>query len=577
MINKKSFSTVALLLVVMNTPAVLSAKDHSTCYSVQLLSSKEKIPFSKHFPEGSRVMHIGGVYTVRNGCYESVKALKKDFIKLSKGFTKRAVIVSTYRFRFLNKEQSKKTTVSTKKDLVIHCPGEGCKQNQEQNVWESVSLASAQKIATQKVPKVAPLMLVSSDKKVLKKEPVATVEAKQQPVAPDMLRFYFNPFISANEGQQPIGKSRLRGNTEKLTVGLQYKHFFNPNWFFYTDARVIPYRSQHNSNTKTGLKFDLKEFYLKSDALWDNQANFLLGRKILKDQRSWYYNTSLDTLGVFNKHDLLLYELYAGTRLNSNIIIDGDTSSKYDLKDTKFLIAHMSYEYLIANTVELFGLYENSATVEDRDLKWIGFRAQGKVPTMNQNLFYWLDLAHVDGKITENNVRGDVSGVGVDVGAEYNFDNLADALAIGYAYGSGGSNMYRESHLTNNRSDYLSKHLYFRYYGSFFDPELSNIKIASLYYSHSMKTNGQTAIVALHNYQQVEASSSQYIASNYTVNPNGNSKNLGNELDLIWGAYYQYSYDWRFVLSYFLGGSAYDNVASQKDGIYGQFNFRYYW
>lgn len=561
----------------------LFAKNPDTCYSVQLLSSKKIIPYSKKFPQGSQLMHIGGVYTIRNGCYETVKTLKKDFAELTKGFPN-ALIVSTYRYRFHKKQQTtlkrkNQNKLPIKKEKkkksslnFIPCIRPECKQNRTIYPWENLNRIEVVNLLPQtKIETIIPSTKNTYDKNKIQKD---TNESK----IPDFYRFYINPYLSAYSGQTAINGEKLYLNTEKLALGFQYLHFFNNLWYFYTDMRIIPYRAQNNSRTKSNISFDIKEFYLQSNQLWNNQANFLLGRKILKDRRSWYYHSALDTIGIFNKHDLLLYEFYAGTRLNSNIIIDGTTSSKYDLKDTKFLIAHISYEYFIANKIELFGLYEESATQDHRKLHWIGLRTNGKLKNNTiQNISYWFDIAKVSGTIQNTTVKQKLNGTGIELGGAYHFKNIQDTIALSYAYGSGGSNLYEQSHLTNNRSDFLSKHLFIRYYGSFFDPELSNIHIKSLYYSHILDNPEYTFMMALHNYKQDTASSSQYTATSYTVHPNGLSTDLGNELDCILGAYFKDQYDWRFVLAYFMGGSAYNNVASNKDGFYGQINFRYYW
>jgi hypothetical protein len=392
-----------------------------------------------------------------------------------------------------------------------------------------------------------------------------------------MLLFYINPYFSLYSGQTRVGGERLYKDTEKLSLGFKYLHYFDLYWYFYTDMRVIPYRTAGNSGENSGVSFDVNEFYLISDRLYSNQLNFLIGRKILKDSRSWYYNDSLDTIGVFNKHDLLLYSLYFGTRLDSNIITDGSNSSKYDLRGTDFFIAHLEYEYFVGNKVGLFGLYEHSSDVLSRKLAWLGFRAEGDFKSKIPNFTYWFDVAKVSGSTEENSIYRSIDGMGLDIGVKYDFENQKDSISLSFAYGSGGNHLYLQPHLTNNRSDYLAKNLNFRYYGSFFNPELSNIKISSFYYIHKFENSDYTALLALHNYQQVEASSKQYIATNYTVNPNGNSLDLGSEIDFVFGAYFQKQYSWHLELAYFLGGDAFDDVASKKDGVYGNISFRYYW
>lgn len=599
-INKRIF-LISLFALFITTDTLFAKKQEpASCYSVQLISSRKPIQYSSRFPDGSKIMHIGRNYTVRNGCYDTVKELKKDFSKLSKGFPK-AVIVSTYRFRFQDKaeikterkQQKKKIAQKskrvnktkklqkqkklTKNENLTHCRHLGCQKEKLSYPWEYASQQSAKKMV--KLPQDVILPTVPADTSKPKATQSIKTEQKQESFNPDIYRFYINPFASIYEGQTPIGGSKLYSRTLKLALGMQYWHFFDKTWHFFTDFRIIPYYVDKNSFTKSDIRFDVKEFYLMSNGTFDNQANFLLGRKLLKDKRSWYYNTSLDTVGIFNKHDLLTYEIYGGTRLNSNVIIDGTSANKHDLKDIKFFIAHGSYEYYMQNKVELFALYEDTATAEDRKLGWIGFRAEGYLPRILPSFHYWIDLARVDGTSNQETIGASVKGDALDIGAEYSFNQLKDKVTLSFARGSGGeNNNYTQPYLTNNRSDYLSRHLSFRYYGSFLDPELSNMNISSLFYSRKLDfTTETTAIIALHNYKQVVASNRYYSATNYTVTPNGQSDDLGNEIDFIVGQYLQGQYDWRFVLAYFLGGTAFDGVASDKDGLYGQFNFRYYW
>jgi hypothetical protein len=460
---------------------------------------------------------------------------------------------------------------------LTYCRTLECRNNIPYYPWEEVTIKNTQENVQQDLKKITIPTFGNLNNLSLTNQYPEQNSIKEQ--TKNIYRFYINPFVSLYSGQKPIDDVRLYSYTVKLDIGVQYWHFYNNYWHFFTDIRLIPYYTDRNSFQKSSLRFDVKELYWISNGTFDNQINFLIGRKLLKDKRSWYYHTSLDTLGIFNKHDLLTYELYAGTRLNSNIIIDGTSTNQHDLKNIKFLIAHGSYEYYKNNSIQLFSLYEDSSTIQNRKLTWVGFRSEGTLPTVDASLNYWLDIAHVNGDETPDDVKESVNGIGLDLGVKYNFTNLKDSVALSFAHGSGGDNKsYTQPSLTNNRSDYLSKHISFRYYGSFLNPELSNINISSLYFTHKLAYNRDTtAIIALHNYKQDVASTTQYSATNYTVSPNGVDKDLGNELDFIVGQYAQGKYDWRFVLSYFLGGDAFNGVASDKDGIYGQFNFRYYW
>ena len=168
--------------------------------------------------------------------------------------------------------------------------------------------------------------------------------------------------------------------------------------------------------------------------------------------------------------------------------------------------------------------------------------------------------------------------MGFDFGGMYYFTNYLTGIGGSFAYGSGGGNLYVQPSFTNNRSNYLSKDLSFYYYGEFLQPELSNMMISSLYFLHHLNLyKNQTFIVALHNYIQDKASSTQYSATNKTVNPGGKNKDIGNEIDLILHYDLFTSSYWRFSLGYFMGGNAFNNQTDKKDGFNAQVYFKYLW
>lgn len=539
----------------------LYAQDLSTCYSVQFASSKNPISLNK-YPKNSKLMHIGGYYTIRMGCFEKMKHVKPLYQNLKQKFHN-IEIVSTYKFRFKNKKHNiyepQKSLKSLNENLTV-CRGINC-NNKKNDPLKKVSLKKAStlirnsKIAILSIPKTIHRS----------KEENRTISSS------NFIRFYIDPYVRLCIGQKPTNATRDHNYDLLLRLGLQYTHIFNQYWHFYTDDRIIPYYQNKNNNISKGLKIDIKELYLMSNDIFLNRLNFLIGRKVLKDYRSWYYNTSLDTIGIFNKHDLLLYKLYLGTKLSSDTIIDTENQNSNDLKNLKFLIGNLSYQYYIKNFAQIFGIYEKKGI---REIKWFGLRFRGKFPAYNDRYQYWLDLAYANGK--ENNSFNKVKGLGADVGMKYDFNNTKNSIAFSLAYGSGGKNYYIQPLMSNNNSDFLSKHLSFRYYGEFFEPQLTNIFISSFYFIHNLRKY-RKFVVALHNYRQVKASSFEYKATGCTVFPNGINKDLGNEIDFIYGKYFQREYYWRFSLGYFLGGSAFNNVTDKKDGLNARFNFRYYW
>ena len=566
--STKGFGYILFFFIVFQSS--LFAKDLPTCYSVQLLSSKKKIIPTKKYPSTSKVFFIHGIYTLRDGCFDSMKEAKKHYKKLKKQF-KNSILVSTYKFRFKKDylHSENKLTLDAKNMQQRSSAEKKCLKKPQQYPWELIHSKELQSVIDTNEFKTFTPPKIFQDKR--------EYTQKNFKVSNNIFYFYINPYVAFYQGQESTDKPKLQGDIEKITLGMQWLYRINPYWNFYTDTRLISYRNYKNSLEKKDFVLDIKELYLQSDLLFQNQANLLIGRKNIYDSRSWYYHAPLDTLKIFNKHDLFLYELYAGTRLNSNIVIEGTSSSnKHNLKNIKFVIAHLSYEYFKANKTEFFGIYENTDTIEQRELYWLGLRFIGYLPFSQYNLQYWLDLSKVQGDINKEIFPNDIDGYAYDIGFKYTFNSLSDMVAFSYAYGSGGNKLYTQPYLTNNKSDFLQRHLYFRHYGSFLDPELSNMKIASLYYSHLFQ-NKQSFLIALHNYKQDTASYIQYFTSRFTLQPNGKSTDIGNEIDCIYGIYYQKEYDLRTIFSYFFGGNAFDTVTTKKDGLYGQINFRYFW
>jgi len=382
-----------------------------------------------------------------------------------------------------------------------------------------------------------------------------------------LLRFYTNGALSYTLGQQPLSSKRLQGNDENIKIGLQYEYFIK-KWKFYTDDRVILYRKHKNDSTKTGIDLDIKELYWQSYGLFDNRANFLIGRKQLEDYRSWWLDRPMDVVGIFNLHDLYTYQLYLGGRLNNRTLLSNTTSLTANLKHTVFAYLHLDYQYHYLNHLGLFLLKEKTTiSNNNRNLNWIGPRIYGDIYTENdKKIKYWADLGYNSGDVNHKNM----SDFAYDVGTIYMDNNYS----LGISYANGGEN-YHQPIFADNKSEFLQKYLKFRYYGEFLDPKLSNMGILSLYAFYKQTPNKLYAFT-YHNYRQNNPSSILY-TTNYIVNPNGIKKDIGNEFDFIYRFLVPLRYNYKVIFSYFNGGSAFNSVATKKDGFYAKFDFTYYW
>jgi len=87
------------------------ALNPKSCYTVQVVSAVDNIRnyeklLSNSYDRSCKVMKIGSMLTVRCGCFDEYKQVKKHLKKMKKSY-KRATIVTTYKSRFATKNKLK--------------------------------------------------------------------------------------------------------------------------------------------------------------------------------------------------------------------------------------------------------------------------------------------------------------------------------------------------------------------------------------------------------------------------------------------------------------------------------------
>ena len=527
----------------------------ATCYSVQLLSSFKALNIEIPY-DNCKKMKIGSVYTLRCGCYEHYKQAKPFLKNVIKKYPK-AAIVTTYKYRFQN-TKSKVSIVTLNK-----------KENQSAPITlqtvENLSINKIKKnIKVPKFPVITPF--VRKETKSVQKNTKETNNTKF--CNNSIKRFYIEPGLKYALGQKPFYSPRLHSDSLFLTLGMQYFCNFADNWFFIAEPKLSFKYSNNNSNINTNMNFDFRQLYIKSIGLNENQLNFLIGRKVLKDKRSWYYDSSLDTIGIYNLRDLWLYRIFAGGRLNNSKYFSQEDNS-YGLKHTKFIIANLQYEYFIKNYLK--GFFVKEITNNTRNLSWVGLRSIGKRVYKNRNINYWLDYSLIKGNYQALNMHS-INSNAFDVGFSFNKNN--NHSTYGASYARGGKKFF-SPYLTNYRSSFLTRNVSFRYYGELLNPDLNNIKILSLYWSYDFFDNHK-ALIAFHNYKQTKASTNLRMNNQMILNTNGISNNIGNEIDFIYNWSLPNLKHYKFIISYFKGGGAFDGVAKKKEAIYVYFIYRYY-
>jgi len=212
----------------------------------------------------------------------------------------------------------------------------------------------------------------------------------------------------------------------------------------------------------------------------------------------------------------------------------------------------------------------------DTNLTWIGVSAGGTWRARGLGRFhYWLEAAGVFGKerftdysgptetqIVETIGNHRVSGAGLDVGGTWEMPSVwHPSFTLGYAYGSGkaGSSEardtgFRQTGMQDNNDKFRGV-ASFRYYGELFDPELSNLQILTAGFGIRFFERSSIDFV-YHNYKQAVAAPFFHDVD-FKRDPDGLSRDIGQEWDLIVGVEDLMPVEFKLVGSIFQPGDAF--------------------
>ena len=547
-------------------------------YSLQFFTSKGKksaYNFKKRFCNNKCFIYITdrGYYTVREGVFKTKKeayfyARKnnlKFFIVVPLDIKKLHIKKQNIKFKKIKFSKTKsKIQCKSKEKYLTSCRYKIC-NTIEKFPWE-INLSSI---------KINPQVQIFNPVFNTSDNNISSEKNKyQKKISNEILRYYTDIYAKITKGQKSVNKRRIYDFRVLGKFGLEYSFDFYDNYHFYTDDRILFYLENYSKYTKIhkGVYLDVNEFYINSYDLNYNMLNFVIGRKNIKDYNSILYNNSLDLIGFYNLHDLLLYEIYFGTRFNNLQISDNYNQFKLNIKNIKFLITKTSYEYAFEKYINLLYLYESSyhtSTIEKRKGNWFSISLKNNVLQKDDKFLFYGNISYLNGS---KKLQGNNNGKLFLAGFMYEpqkWGNKGIGVSIVHADDS-----FFQPYISNNKSDFLSKNLSFRYFGFFLDPELSNINILNFYFKYK-KSSYSTYMLALHKYYKSNKNKKIY-SSRFTVNT-ANKKDIGNEIDIFYKYKKELNDYWLFGFSYFLGGNAFKKTTDIKDGFSVKVNYRHYW
>ncbi len=277
-----------------------------------------------------------------------------------------------------------------------------------------------------------------------------------------------------------------------------------------------------------------------------------VGRQSFKDARTWWYDEKMDALRLFWRHERFGLELAAAReRLLPEDLFDAETREK---NDYKILAGH--YALTRKSTLHLLGLRRDDREGrKNEDPHLLGVQIEGEV---GKDFRYWLNAARLSGEARGRQLRAS----GWDTGAAWRF-NLPwrPYVALGAAWGGGDRNgrdsidrNFRQSDIQENKARLFGLTRY-NYYGEAFDPELSNMRIMTAVVGFQPQSDISFDLV-YHDYSQHVADDDLF-DSDLDMDPDGDHRDLGRELDLVAGMRLGKDTRLKFVIGAFFPGNAF--------------------
>jgi len=347
----------------------------------------------------------------------------------------------------------------------------------------------------------------------------------------------------------------------ELTV--RAEAIWRPNDSFYG---LVGYRGSVLFRDREDESFDtidrsrLSEFYGYFEDVGFDGLDVQAGRQDFDDPREWIYDQNLDAVRVVLDRPDWRAELSASTTLSNG-------SPRDEASDN--LIAYLTNQSEDA----LVGAYiidrRDDRSPRDYPLHF-GLRALGEwLPDQD----VWAELSMLRGYM--GNI--DLKGYAWDIGTTWKPDCLGGVyLTGGWAFASGDDNpadteddTFRQTGLQDNNAKWGGV-TSFKYYGELLDPELSNLSILSLGVGLRLGRRSSLDLV-LHTYTQ-DSASTALLNTNIDRAPDGIHRDIGHEIDLIFGSRALDDIDVEVVLSAFEPGDAFPATST---AYFAKFQLRY--
>lgn len=387
---------------------------------------------------------------------------------------------------------------------------------------------------------------------------------------------------------------------ERDTVELQLEFFYpfsdHSAAFVELDGVRQADEEPENSTSETESDWRRDEMWFYTGGWFKDTLGIQLGRQNFADERTWWWDRNLDAIRVHYDTETTHLEIAIAQELarvsTDQDRIDPEQDEVLRLISTATWVRDQDHRSSIFLLLQQDGSNTEAAgevvrrelrDQSDLDAIWIGARREGKFRLDNAGrLYYWFDLGLVAGteniidydtidpqfSLVDSVVERDIHAAGLDLGGMWKTGLPGEmTFTLAYALGSGDSDpdddtdtAYRQSGLNKNDDKFRGVNG-FHYYGDLLRPELSNIAITTLGFGFHFLPESSLDLV-YHSYQQLEASD-EIRGARLDIDPLGNSKRIGSELDIIVGIEEWKHLDFELVLSRFRAGQAFGGLKGE--------------
>lgn len=325
------------------------------------------------------------------------------------------------------------------------------------------------------------------------------------------------------------------------------------------------------------------------------------GRIALIERRSWWWDDDLDAVRLsYTPTEATPWRFETGLAHEVLKLASGDRGVAPESKGLTRWFGHTGWRWAPEHLLEGFWLFAQDRSAQaaagtlldagtedptDARLAWLGLRASGEARfESGHRLIYRADAALLRGRETRTPfdatatgqlAAGDsstrrVRGHAWDLGAQWRLPGDArPTFSVALAQGSGGvadttqDRNFRQTGLQENKGRVAGVKR-FRYYGELLDPELSNLRVATLGFGVRALKNSSAELM-LHQYRQAVAST-RLAGSRLSADPAGTNRDIGRELDLLFALREWKHLELTLRLARFLPGEAF--AAGQRDAAH---------